>query len=399
MRAVLAASEKSLGEKHPGTLSFRNNLAAHLWRQRRFAEAVPLTRRTYEIERELLGPDHQSTLVSLMNLGVQLLDLGRRAEAEPLIRKAAADCERVLGTTHPTTISAQNNLATILRDQGKLLEAEALYRRVEEASVKALSEQHPKTVSTMNNRAEVLTLLGKPEAAEAVFRRVHAIMKAHYPPDHEWRFGVLEHLAGVCERQGKLAAAEETWREFYQLAAKAPRGITHPLTLRVQCEVARTLAAQKKWVDAENWYRAALSLQINAFGERHEWSQATREKLAALYLDAKKPTNAEPVFREWLKNAPQLSPPFWRVHLVTSLLGESLLAQKKYAEAEQLLIKGYEGMKNESTAIRLQCGDRIPRTLDLLIQLATETNDAEKASKWRAERSKLSPVAPTADTR
>ena len=81
------------------------------------AEAVPITQRAYEIQKEVLGPDHQSTLVSLSNLGIQLLDMGRKAEAEPLILKASADCERVLGRMHPSTISAMNSHSLIVLER------------------------------------------------------------------------------------------------------------------------------------------------------------------------------------------------------------------------------------------------------------------------------------------
>jgi eukaryotic-like serine/threonine-protein kinase len=386
LRDVLAASERSLGEKHEVSLSFRNNLSAHLWRQRRFAEAVPLTRRTYEIQLEVLGPDHQSTLVSLSNLGIQLLDMGRKAEAEPLILKASADCERVLGRTHPATISAMNNLAALRRDQRKLEEAATLYRQVAEASAKALSEEHPKTVTTLNNLADVYTAQGKPGEAVEVYCRVLAILKSHYPAHHEWRFGVLEHLANVCERQGKLAAAEEFWREFHQTAVKPPLGINHRVALRAQAEVARLLADQKKWSEAENWYRTALALQIQTLGANHADVQLTRMGLASALMAEKKFAAAEPLLRDWLKYCPKLSPAWWREYYVSTLLGECLLAQKKYAEAEPLLVKGYEGMKKERKVVPAQNASRLPKTLDLLIELSTATNKPDDLKKWRAER-------------
>jgi hypothetical protein len=49
-----------------------------------------------------------------------------------------------------------------------------------------------------------------------------------------------------------------------------------------------------------------------------------------------------------------------------SLLGGALLGQKKDAEAEPLLLKGYEGMKQREKSIPRQGSTRIPEALDRL---------------------------------
>ena len=51
------------------------------------------------------------------------------------------------------------------------------------------------------------------------------------------------------------------------------------------------------------------------------------------------------------------------------LLGEALLEQKKYAEAEPLLLSGYEGMKQREDAIPPQDKPRLTRALERLVKL------------------------------
>jgi hypothetical protein len=82
-----------------------------------------------------------------------------------------------------------------------------------------------------------------------------------------------------------------------------------------------------------------------------------------------------------------------------SMLGGALLGQKKYAEAEPLLLKGYEGMKEREVKIPKTGGTelRIPEALDRLIELYTATNKPEEAKKYRDLRAKYPPpkeVAP-----
>jgi hypothetical protein len=71
------------------------------------------------------------------------------------------------------------------------------------------------------------------------------------------------------------------------------------------------------------------------------------------------------------------------------MLGEALLGQKKYAEAEPLLVKGYEGMKARAER-RGQPGgppaqERLAEALRPLVQLSDETHRPEEAARWRGE--------------
>jgi hypothetical protein len=61
---------------------------------------------------------------------------------------------------------------------------------------------------------------------------------------------------------------------------------------------------------------------------------------------------------------------------------------KKYAEAEPLLLKGYEGMKTCEETIPPQASTHLPEALDRLIELYTATNQPDEAKKWQAERAK-----------
>ncbi len=76
------------------------------------------------------------------------------------------------------------------------------------------------------------------------------------------------------------------------------------------------------------------------------------------------------------------------------MLGSALLGQKKYADAEPLLLNGYEGMKEREKSITKSVEKRIPQALDALIELYTATNNPEEVKKWRAERAKYPEAKP-----
>src|SRR5262249_30644539 len=98
--------------------------------------------------------------------------------------------------------------------------------------------------------------------------------------------------------------------------------------------------------------------------------------------------DAEPVLRECLTLREKAWPDAWTTFNTRSLLGESLLGQKKYADAEPLLVKGYEGMKQREKTIPPQGSSRIPEALDRLIGLYTATNKPNEVKKWQAERAR-----------
>jgi hypothetical protein len=87
-------------------------------------------------------------------------------------------------------------------------------------------------------------------------------------------------------------------------------------------------------------------------------------------------------------------PDEWYTFNTRSMLGDALLGLKKYAEAEPLLVKGYEGMKEREKAIPPQAQGRLSAGADRLIELYTATDKPEEVKKWRAERAKYREVLP-----
>src|SRR5690242_14901580 len=63
------------------------------------------------------------------------------------------------------------------------------------------------------------------------------------------------------------------------------------------------------------------------------------------YLQQKQYAKAETTIRECLAIREKTQPDAWTTFNTKSLLGGALLGQKKYADAETLLLKGFEGMK------------------------------------------------------
>jgi hypothetical protein len=89
-----------------------------------------------------------------------------------------------------------------------------------------------------------------------------------------------------------------------------------------------------------------------------EQTQPVRRKVAVKLIKAGMDTQsvlarfeAEPLLRECLTIRAKTQPDAWLTYKTKSMLGAALLGQKKYADAEPLLLSGYEGMKMHESKI------------------------------------------------
>ena len=101
---------------------------------------------------------------------------------------------------------------------------------------------------------------------------------------------------------------------------------------------------------------------------------------------------AESIVRESLAICEKTQPDAWTTFSTKSELGASLLGQKKCADAEPLLLSGYEGMKQREEKIPAQDKFLLTEALERLVQLYDAWGQREKADEWR----KKLPVAKSA---
>ena len=93
---------------------------------------------------------------------------------------------------------------------------------------------------------------------------------------------------------------------------------------------------------------------------------------------------AEKVLRECLTIRTKKQPDDWRTFNTRSMLGGALVGQKKYAEAEPLLLQGYEGMKQREAAIPPEVRRiRLIEALGRNVLLYDAWGRKDKAEAWR----------------
>src|SRR6185312_9428514 len=86
-------------------------------------------------------------------------------------------------------------------------------------------------------------------------------------------------------------------------------------------------------------------------GPHHPFTAETMAYLSQLLLLERQYTGAESQSRETLQILEKISPNSWWRYYSQSLLGAALAAQKRYGEAEPLLVSGYTGMVQRKATI------------------------------------------------
>src|SRR5262249_55022985 len=115
----------------------------------------------------------------------------------------------------------------------------------------------------------------------------------------------------------------------------------------------------------------------------------TMEDLSSAYLKQKKYGQAESLSRQLLSIQEKKQANSWQYFDTQSTLGGSLVAQKKFAEAEPLLVSGFEGLKERERAIPSRRRSHVREAVERLVQLYDGWGKKEKANEWREKLAKF----------
>jgi len=427
---TLKLQKATLGIAHIDTFTTMNNLAVAYQHAGKPDLAQPLLEETLRLQKVTLGADHPDTLVSMGNLASAYNGAGKLDLAQPLFEETLKLMKAKLGADHPYTLVSMGNLAGVYQDAGKLEQALPLLEETLKLIKAKQGADHPDTLRMMNNLASGYQAAGKLDLALPLYEETLKLRKAKLGTDHPSTLLSMHNLALGYWAAGKLDQALPLYEETLKLRT-AKLGADHPETLKSKNMLALGYQAAGKLEKALPLLEETLKLRTAKLGADHPDTLKSMNYLLSAYAEAREQTKAIALFAEVRKRLPtdssQLAghlvsigssllqtnafaeaesllreclairekkePDVFTTFNTQSLLGGALLGQKKYADAEPLLLKGYEGMKQREKTIPPQAATRLPEALDRLIELSTATNQPDEAKKWRAERAKY--PAPT----
>jgi tetratricopeptide (TPR) repeat protein len=338
-----------MSDMQPDVATSLHNLACLLQNQGKFSDAEIFGQQALEIRGKLFGTNHSDFASTLSALSTIYLGEGRFAEAETAVRNALTIQRVRLGATNYETAVSLNNLGDILRSEGSWTEAETVQREAVGLLKKTLGDESQFAATGMDVLGNLLRDEGKLAEAEACQRDTFTLRKKTLRADNPDIAQSLNDLASV-------------------LAAES---------------VSQTSNSQSCLKDAESLLRQALSMRRNLLGKEHPDTLDSLNGLARVLQQRGNLTGAEALARECCDLYEKLYPDDWRAFETRSLLGGILLDQERYAEAEPLLVGGYDGLKRREARIPAHDRQCLKETAHHAVELYESTARPDKATDWK----------------
>ena len=393
LQQALALRRKVLGEEHPQVAMSLLRVANSLVQQKKNSEAIADLREAVEIQQKSLGdnPDAVEVLVTL----AKALDRegGHEEEAEKLARDAAAMELRLASKGAPPLGRGSTLLSDLLQKQGKAAESAQIQRELLEQLKVSLGPDHLNTLRAMDNVAwndylQGDAAIGLPIAEEAV-RRFRATLGTR----NINTISAMDTLAWIYEDLGQLDKAVPLFEEIRQ-CTRETHGTEDGRFTYCMASLAHAYMEVGRMDEARQLLAAALALSraanaTLAIGRDLAFASEVclREKD---FAGAEKLLRAAPgIEDEGNREVPMVD---W----ARSLLGEALVGQGKFAEAEPVLTDAYVRLVKLAPIVTFRNQQTLlSEAKDRVVQLYVAWGKPEKAEEWRkVDLSKAGAVVP-----
>ncbi len=409
--AALAMRKKLFGDEHPAVAQTLHLLSGTLQSRGKLREAERFCREALQIRRKFLSEDHPAVSSSVISLVDVLIERGELTEAENVYLEALALRENALAQRisvadrtgnkrdsevagksfrdelEPASNDERSPLAYLLRNlggshrkQGRFNEAKRIY-----LEAAAIGDAH-----ALDRAAWFLATCPDPAGRDE--NAAVAFAEKAVAASNRKEARILDTLAAAYGAVGRFAEAARVQQEAMALLPDGNLKAEYESRLRLfqantPCReydrLGNLLRNQGKFAEAETMYRQELAMRRIMFGDDHPEVAFSLYDIAHALQGQGKFRESEAPARECLKIREQRLPDDWRSFDARSLLGQTLLGQKKHEDSEPLLVSGYEGLKQCETRIPSRYKPRLKETLRSIIQLYEETNRPEQAAEWQ----------------
>jgi tetratricopeptide (TPR) repeat protein len=191
-------------------------------------------------------------------------------------------------------------------------------------------------------------------------------------------------LAETYLAAGKLELALPLFEETLKLR-KAKLGPDHPDTLQSMGNLGKAYGEANQGEKAAATFKEFIADRRKLAKPDDPQFAGGLAQVALELLKCRQYAAAEEMLRECLAIREKTQSNAWTTFNTKSQLGGALLGQRKYADAEPLLVAGYEGMMQREKTIPPQGKIRIPEATERLVQLYDALGKKDDAAKWRKE--------------
>jgi serine/threonine protein kinase/tetratricopeptide (TPR) repeat protein len=299
---------------------------------------VPHIRRALELRKIHLGPDHPDTLASMDKLAQAYMWVAQHQASIALRQQLWENRKAILGPDHPETLSCIALLGDAYLRAGQVDMSCRLLDQLLEKQRSIYGATHPGTQNTMLLLAWGYGLMNRFADSIALFDEYFTLRNDTFGTGY--RSGMdLNWFVEACQWAGKFDQADGPLREAIAHARKGNGSVAERNELANSLGfLAVNLLLQGRYDEAEPLAREAVAMRQGGDVKRYYW---------------------------------------------VSALGAVLLGKHKYAEAEPLMLQGYQGMKHDELADHPGLKRRMAEVAGWLVRLYEATNQPEEAREWR----------------
>lgn len=345
LREAIELMQPAHGRQSADAAGLLGHLAILYRRTGRFPEAEAMYREVLDVQRTLHGPRHPSTVGTTVNLSVVLLDRRTYADAEALLNEACESLRELHGPDSYQYAVALGLLGRALRGQERFDAAEQTLCSSLEAFERSVGPKHEYVATSLLDLGALQLQRGDFEAAEVSFRRALQIYERIHGDGHPLVANALEKLGEVAFKRGDHSAGAAYFARALDLyAAKLGEGDLALANCRSAW--ARQEAEVGNAAEAERLLRTAVEIR----------QKSRTDDRSALLNDQVQ-------------------------------LGRCLTAQRRFEEAELLLIDAFERLN--------QLPDARPRDVQTavheLVRLYEALGRPDQTATWRVRLHSKSP--------
>ncbi len=385
MEKVYERYRLGYGPDHPETLVSELTLSqAHLVKGQG-DRGLPMALHALERMKAVLGPDHQDTLAAMENLARYYSTMKRVDDAVALLEDARVRTARTLGDDHRFAFIVAGTLAGTYADSGRIDEGVAVWEQILTRTREKLGPDHRQTLVAMNNVAHGYWKARKFDRSIPLFEEAVRRYTAVLGPDNIETWNVRANLGINYKDGGRAADAVRVLEDVRRASQRYPN-------LHFVVDILREAYVQAGRPEAAvTLIREEIAEHRGSMPPRSSEQAAVLAQMGSLLLELGPvaAADAEEVLRECLAIRQEVEPDAWTTFNTRSMLGEALLARKKFGEAAPLLKSGYEGIKARADKIPEGFRFRLGQAIDRLIALAEAEGKPDMAKAWKDERAKL----------
>jgi serine/threonine protein kinase len=353
----LEIREDILNSDHPDFAESLLELGWLSYKKGKFPEAESYFQRTLEIREKAYGPSHPAVAESLEALGQMDYIRNQFEEAELYLKRAIKIRESIQGSDHPDLALSINNLANIYYYEKRFEEAKELYERSMTIRKRTLGPVHPDVANNLDNIGILFHAQRKLDEAILFYEQALEIRKQSLGENHPMVASSYDAIALIYYEQGQFEKAAGFFQRSLEIYEKT-LGPDHAQLSDTIHSLALVYQLMGRYTESEALHRRGLKIREETWGPDHYRISQSLESFAYFFVMTEQYEKAAQFYRraaELLENKEGIRE--YYVQILSSL-GETLIIQKEYEEAEQTLKRALEECekdKDMAPRIRASC--------------------------------------------